>query len=1166
MSISELLSDELLNLINSSSESSCIEFWNKILPSEQNKIQVDELLLKSCEKGYLDFVRVLIGNVTSNGDFIIHNVKNDKGERLIHKAAESGSIDLCKYLVDELDVNCNLLTSHHTHAIDYAAQAGHKDLCLWFMRVKNIYLTENLSERKGIYLLVWAIRGNNKKLINIVINDIENIKACNLNDYKDILNDLFQYQHYSVFLEACHNGHGGIVDKLRGWAKELEKTQDMLEGGDYGGFRLACHNGHGGIVDKLCAWAKELGKEQEMLAADDYGGFRLACNDYKTEVLDKLWTLAKELGKEQEMLAADNYAGFRWACNDCKTEVLDKLWTLAKELGKEQEMLTVDDYVGFKFACNKGQTEVLDKLWGWAKELGKEQEMLAAVHYAGFKFACNNGQTEVLDKLWGWAKELGKEQEMLEVDDYAGFRWSCENGHFGVLDKLRGWAKELGKAEEMLAADDYAGFRLACENGHVGIVGKLWGWAKELEKEQEMLEVDDYAGFRLACENGHVGIVGKLWGWAKELGKEQEMLAAFDYEGFRLACHNGHGGIVDKLRGWAKELGKNQDMLEGGDYAGFRLACHNGHGGIVDKLCAWAKELGKEQDMLEGGDYAGFRLACHNGHGGIVEKLIKWSQVLKITDEMIAYDDYIVFREACIKGYADIVDKLLTFTHGKEQKMLAVKEYSGFRDVCNYGHVNLIRSLWSKFTKKQKDTVILCMEIDIRDDGELNRKHEGWQCFYSLLTPIQKLQFQSKNINIELINELIKMEQAQIIFRWVMDVIHDKILLENENINRLDEVIFKVYFDRISKMIVEAPIIENRVLLVHYFDACLKHFKKIGNQVHTKKSMIEYAIKTGDINIIKSVLSMSDVIQSIDSLSIIDHIKVLQDISIMEHLQLSNQEISSLTSEIFIQTYIEVLCDKLETFNVDEIQNIFKVFKTQSSILQVMEEMEPNEALNYLKANFYFQLLDETPLIDEDKKDFEVKIKERYRLFRLLSVYPLSEFVLKDDMGAVIIKVIDWAGQFSTAQSLEKTNHNEAWDYLKTMIPTEYLDIKSSDGAEVIKIKCKKYIMQNKSHNGSLHEIIDVAMQKQCNEKTKKRAGADVLEPEAKRLKSDEAHCDISFNDISAGCSDKGVLSAAEPSSKYSSNDHKSRLFDDPGSAACSDEGQTFRFGNNFRN
>ncbi|HJN37373.1 MAG TPA: hypothetical protein QF353_01195, partial [Gammaproteobacteria bacterium] len=404
-----MILEELLQQLESLDESSLIENLSTVVFDWQsNKKTVEEILLKSCEKGYLSLVKTLIGSVISNSDFSVHDIKDDKGEGLIHKAARSGSLALCKYLVDELCVNYNSLTNVHIHAIYFAAQLEHNHLCLWFMKDKNINLKHYLAGKKGLYLLTRAIKGNSTELINIliskIVSDIEKIKASNNDHDKKLANELLQNRPYYLFFEALIKDHLA-VEKLLGWAKELGIAKMML-----------VHVNHFMILSTLDI-------------------------DLKVMKMEKLWGWAKELGNAEEMLTFARYSGFKRACEKGKTEVMVKLWGWAQELGKAKEMLPVGSY-GFELACGQGRVEVIDKLLGWAKELGKAEEMLAADDYAGFRSACNNGQTEAMDKLRGWAKELGKAEEMLAADDYAGFRSACNNGQTEAMDKLRGWAKE----------------------------------------------------------------------------------------------------------------------------------------------------------------------------------------------------------------------------------------------------------------------------------------------------------------------------------------------------------------------------------------------------------------------------------------------------------------------------------------------------------------------------------------------------------------------------------------------------------------------------------------------------------------------------------------------------------------------------------------------------
>ena len=62
----------------------------------------------------------------------------------------------------------------------------------------------------------------------------------------------------------------------------------MLEADDYAGFSLACNNGQTEVMDKLRGWAKELGKEQEMLAARNHLGTQSACEKVQKGALPKI--------------------------------------------------------------------------------------------------------------------------------------------------------------------------------------------------------------------------------------------------------------------------------------------------------------------------------------------------------------------------------------------------------------------------------------------------------------------------------------------------------------------------------------------------------------------------------------------------------------------------------------------------------------------------------------------------------------------------------------------------------------------------------------------------------------------------------------------------------------------------------------------------------------
>lgn len=126
----------------------------------------ENVLFPAIDGGHFDIVKYL---VETRGMDISKHYKKCFGNTAIHKAAESGSLVILKYFIEDKNGNINVENSLKQTPILLAAESKHHDVIKYLFEEKNADL-KHIDYRKYNILFV-AINSNDLKLIEYILDE-----------------------------------------------------------------------------------------------------------------------------------------------------------------------------------------------------------------------------------------------------------------------------------------------------------------------------------------------------------------------------------------------------------------------------------------------------------------------------------------------------------------------------------------------------------------------------------------------------------------------------------------------------------------------------------------------------------------------------------------------------------------------------------------------------------------------------------------------------------------------------------------------------------------------------------------------------------------------------------------------------------------------------------
>ena len=635
---------------------------------------------------------------------------------LLSVACEAGSINIVRFLVDELDCDTSCKLNNGRTLLHIACIGGHNMIVEYLVQDKSCDLL--CPDKEGVTPFHLACQYGH---LNIIKYSSDVLPSLHVKDNKG----------HTALHKACMSGQLDVVQCLT----ILSKMHDDFTTLDHDGhtpLHVACIHHHLYIVKYLIS--KKYGDYSEIPAllhlACEYGyhdivSYLVIGLNYSTVSSKSLENLplhpacsngrldkAKFLCENSSGIDHVNKNGQTLLHQACQHGNLKIVKFLVKEMLFDVNKPDNEGQTPLHVACQNGHFDVVTSLVNGFKcnttDLNYSTASITGLENKPLLLACSNNHLDKANILCKNSSGIDhvneKGQTLLHQACHCGnlkivkflvnemfldvnkqdnegqtpLHLACQNGHFYVVISL---VNEFKCNANYFDANEFTPLHVASSNGHIDIVTFL---CKTTPSSIYHTNQDRQTSLHLACQYGHLKIV-------KYLSKEMSDIEKRDSKGcspFHTACQYGHCNIVKYL------VTEETCVVTYVDKAGFTpllTACSNGHLNIVTFLCMTKPFLA---DHCNNNGQTLIHLACQYGHLNILQYLIK---DVPFDVEERDTEGYTPLHIACEYGHLEIV-KYLVSKRKVDLSCINKRGYTALQSAGSNDHLEIITFLCSSIS------------------------------------------------------------------------------------------------------------------------------------------------------------------------------------------------------------------------------------------------------------------------------------------------------------------------------------------------------------------------------------------------------------------------------------------------------------------------------------
>jgi ankyrin repeat protein len=560
--------------------------------------------------------------------------------RALGSAAWGGSLQIVKYLVEEVGVDERLADRDGWTSLICAAEGGHADIVAYLLDRRG---TDIDAETEGPRALDYAFEGGHLEVVKLLVAAGVRLKAP-AGDGMGTLASAACKGHVQVVKylveEAGADENRGSLTQLTPlmWAAVYGHTNVVAyllgrpgidinaKTGPLTALNIACQTGHLKVVKLLVAAGARLYPQ----SSDEVGALASAALAGKLKVVKYL---VEEVGADENRAGPDGVTPLIYAANARRAKVVAYLLGRPRiDINAKTGQLTA-----LTVACCAGRLNVVKLLvTAGARLYPQGRDEMGALQSAAFK-----GKLKVVKYL---VEEAGVDENRADPDGLMPLMYAADKGHTGVVAYLLGRPGiNINAKRGRLTA-----LNIACLVGRLNVVKLLVAAGARLEAQAS----DEMGALASAAWGGQLEVVKYL---VEEAGADENRADPGGLTPLICAAGEGHADVVAYL---LSRPGINSDAKTN-QLVALIIACQNGHLRVVQVLLEATGRQGlEERDRLG-------RTALHQAVASVNKELVAF--LLSKGAQASTKDTHkqeTPLMLACSGGKLDMVQVLLKHTGG----------------------------------------------------------------------------------------------------------------------------------------------------------------------------------------------------------------------------------------------------------------------------------------------------------------------------------------------------------------------------------------------------------------------------------------------------------------------------------------------------------------------